>query len=57
MFLAFSNIYSGGLFALTNKKLEGAGTCGFEAKSRQIALSDALTFFAIVAPFVAKTCH
>ena len=29
IFLAFSNIYSGGLFLLTNKKLESAGTCGF----------------------------
>ena len=46
IFSAFSNIYSGGLFLLTNKNLESAATCGFQTKFRQIALSDALlTFF------------
>ena len=46
IFSAFSNIYSGGLFVLTNKNLESAGTCGFQTKFKQIALSDALlTFF------------
>ena len=48
IFLAFSNIYSGGLFLLTNKKLESAGTCGFQAKFRQIALSDALLTFLVI---------
>ena len=58
IFLAFSNIYSGRLFLLTNKKLESAGTCGFQANFRQIALSDALlTLFAIAALSVGKTCH
>ena len=53
-----SNIYSGGLFLLTNKNLESAGTFGFQTKFRQITLSDALlTFLAIVAPSVAQTCH
>ena len=54
IFSAFSNIYSGGLFLLTNKNLESAETCGFQTKFRQIALSDALlTFLVIVAPSVA----
>ena len=58
IFLAFSNICTGRLFLLTNKKLESAGTCGFQAKFRQIALSDALlTFFAIAALSIGKTCH
>ena len=58
IFSAFGNIYSGGLFLLTNKNLESAGTCGFQTKFRQIALSDALlTFLATAAPSVAKTCH
>ena len=42
IFSAFSNIYSGGLFLLTNKNLESAGTCGFQTKFRQIALFDAI---------------
>ena len=45
IFSAFSNMYSGGLFLLTNKNLESAGTCGFQTKFRQIALSDALSRF------------
>ena len=46
IYLAFSYIYSGRLFLLTNKKLESAGTCSFQANFRQKALSDALlTYF------------
>ena len=45
IFSAFSNIYSGGFFLLTNKNLESAGTCGFQTKFRQIALPDALLIF------------